>query len=503
MNLKQIILATCTLMVATQVQAQVKKFAKSITEKELKKHLYYIAGPECEGRGTGTPGIAKAAAYIENNFKEAGLVAGAKEGYQMTYYLIQDSITSSSISINGKLFNINESYSSNRVNQNQNATTAEAVYAGYGINDAKHNDYANINVKGKIVVVEPGEPFNADSTYKLSGTKTRSDWGSPTLDKKAKAAKDAGAIALFVISKNHKPATVWPQRRSTGTPEFRLDLSSLNRYQINSSMVTEMFGTDVPTLGNVSNKTTEIKFTKDVLRIPSTNVVGIVEGSDKKEEYLIITAHMDHLGKNGDVIYYGADDDGSGTCAVMEMAEAFAKAKKAGKGPRRTVVFMTVSGEERGLWGSAYYAQNPIFPLDKTTCNLNIDMIGRVGSDYLKDAPDSLNYVYVIGDDKLSSDLRPINEAANSEVGLKLDYRYNDPNDKNRFYYRSDHYNFAQKGVPIIFYFDGVHADYHRATDTPDKINYDMYARRARLVFYTAWEMANRDQMLKRDIPLN
>jgi Zn-dependent M28 family amino/carboxypeptidase len=130
-------------------------------------------------------------------------------------------------------------------------------------------------------------------------------------------------------------------------------------------------------------------------------------------------------------------------------------------------------------------------------------MIGRVGSDYIKDAPDSLNYIYVIGDDKLSTDLRPINEEANNKyTKLKLDYRYNDPKDPNRFYYRSDHYNFAVKGVPIIFYFDGVHKDYHRPTDTPDKINYDMYSRRAQLVFYTAWTMANREEMLKRDIEL-
>lgn len=163
---------------------------------------------------------------------------------------------------------------------------------------------------------------------------------------------------------------------------------------------------------------------------------------------------------------------------------------------------MTVSGEEKGLWGSEYYGNNPVFPLEKTSVNLNIDMIGRIGSEYTGKDKDSLNYVYVIGDDKLSTDLTPVTDIANKYVKLKLDKRYNDINDKNRFYYRSDHYNFAKNGVPAIFYFNGVHADYHKPTDTPDKINYPLMAKRAQLVFYTAWEIANRDDMMKRDLKL-
>jgi Zn-dependent M28 family amino/carboxypeptidase len=183
------------------------------------------------------------------------------------------------------------------------------------------------------------------------------------------------------------------------------------------------------------------------------------------------------------------------------MAEAFAKAKAAGKGPRRSIVFMTVSGEEKGLWGSEYYSNHPAFPLEKTTADLNIDMIGRSDSSR---KGDTTNYVYVVGDDKLSSELKPISEAINKKyTKLELDYKFNDPNDRNRIYYRSDHFNFARKGVPIIFYYDGMlGADYHKPTDTPDKINYPLLAKRAQLVFYTAWEMANRNDMLKRDIPL-
>jgi len=185
------------------------------------------------------------------------------------------------------------------------------------------------------------------------------------------------------------------------------------------------------------------------------------------------------------------------------MAQTFAKAKAEGNGPRRTIVFMTVSGEEEGLWGSEYYSNHPLFPLDKTSVDLNTDMIGRIDTE--RKTEDSLNYVYVIGHDKLSSELVSINEAANSKyTGLILDYKYDDPQDRNRIYYRSDHYNFARKGIPILFFYDGMlQADYHKPTDTVDKIYWDIYEKRARMIFYTAWQMANRDDMLKRDIPLN
>jgi Zn-dependent M28 family amino/carboxypeptidase len=252
----------------------------------------------------------------------------------------------------------------------------------------------------------------------------------------------------------------------------------------------------------IYNADVDLSFSKESKITYTANVIGVVEGSDRKDEYVFVTAHYDHLGMRDTVIYYGADDDGSGTVAVMEIAEAFAKAKLEGKGPRRSIVFMAVSGEERGLWGSGYYTNHPIFPLDKTTVDLNIDMIGR--ADASRTTGDSMNYVYVVGDDKISSDLKVISEATNKlYTKLELDYKFNDPKDPNRIYFRSDHYMFAEKGVPIIFYYDGMlKADYHRPTDTPDKIYYPLLQKRAQLVFYTAWEMANRNEMLKRDIQL-
>jgi len=235
--------------------------------------------------------------------------------------------------------------------------------------------------------------------------------------------------------------------------------------------------------------------------LQASDVLGFLPGTDLKDQIVVISAHMDHLGKRNGEIYYGADDDGSGTVSVLELASAFAKARDAGKGPRRSILFLANSGEEEGLWGSAFYTDHPTYPLDHTTVDLNIDMIGRI--DPHRNYGDSMNYVYVVGSDKLSTDLKPISEGTNKKyTKLELDYKFDDPKDPERIYYRSDHFNFARKGVPIIFYFDGIHADYHRPTDTPDKIDYDLLAKRGQLVFYTAWDMANRNDMLKRDIPL-
>ena len=221
----------------------------------------------------------------------------------------------------------------------------------------------------------------------------------------------------------------------------------------------------------------------------SENIWAFIEGSEKPEEILVISAHYDHVGMKNGEIYNGADDDGSGTVALLEIAQAFQQAKNEGKGPKRSILFLHVTGEEHGLHGSRFYTENPLFPLAKTITDINIDMIGR------RDAlhKDSNNYVYVIGSDYLSSDLYNITEEANKQfVNLQLDYKYNDRNDPNRFYYRSDHYNFAKHNIPSVFFFNGTHEDYHQPGDEAHKIEYDALAKRTQLAFAVAWELANR-----------
>ena len=223
----------------------------------------------------------------------------------------------------------------------------------------------------------------------------------------------------------------------------------------------------------------------------SENIWAFIEGTEKPDEILVISAHYDHVGTKNGEIYNGADDDGSGTVALLEIAQAFKKAKSEGNGPKRSILFLHVTGEEKGLHGSRYYTENPLFPLKNTIANINIDMIGR-RDDLHKETN---NYIYVVGSDRLSTDLHKINEEANAKyIKLTLDYKYNDINDPERIYYRSDHYNFAKNGIPSIFYYNGSHADYHLPGDTPDKIEYDALAKRAQLAFATAWELANRKE---------
>ena len=230
--------------------------------------------------------------------------------------------------------------------------------------------------------------------------------------------------------------------------------------------------------------------------INGENIIGYIEGTDLKDELLVITAHYDHLGtKEDSLIYNGADDNGSGTSSIMEIAQAFMLAKKEGNGPRRSVLIMPVSGEEKGLLGSKYYADNPIYPLENTIANLNVDMIGRI-DDY-HDNPD---YVYLIGSDRLSTELHQISEDVNKQyINLELDYKFNEEDDPNRYYYRSDHYNFAKNNIPVIFYFNGVHADYHKTSDTVDKIHFGKIQKISRYIFLTAWELANRNERPKLD----
>ena len=300
-------------------------------------------------------------------------------------------------------------------------------------------------------------------------------------------AKDLGEH-LFVYASDEF------EGRDTGQPGQKKAVEYLKKYYLEMGIPSPI--ADGNYLQEIKNdwfkkNSWRAKFLKD-----SENVLAYIKGSEKPEEVIVISAHLDHVGKINEKTYNGADDDGSGTVAVLEIAQAFQKAADDGFGPKRSILFLHVTGEEKGLLGSKYYTENPIFPLKNTVCNLNIDMIGRIDDRHKEDP----NYVYLIGSDKLSTELHTLSEEVNEKyTKIKLDYKYNDDNDPNRFYYRSDHYNFAKHNIPIIFYFNGTHEDYHQPTDTPDKINYNLLENRARLVFYTAWEVANKETRIIAD----
>lgn len=500
-----LILSVPLVAAAQKKDKSATKAAATITAEDMKKHLYVIASKEMEGRDTPSPGLEKAANYIEEHFRSLGLTPGNNGSYRQYYPLYKDSMQDASLVINGKKLELNADFQPMPGNYAAGFRFSEVVFAGYGISDGDiRNDYKDLNIAGKLVLITDGMPAG----YKPS----QQGFSSPSgVTGRMNAALSRGASAVLMIYNN------FPRKGGSVSSNWSLNgfkaTQSLFGFTISTETAAKILGEDAKTLmdkikeGTVAAKAykaeVELNYSKITKTTQVSNVLALLEGTDKKDEYVVITAHYDHIGKRNDTtIYYGADDDGSGTTGILELAQAFVEAKKAGKGPRRSILFMTVSGEEKGLWGSRYYSEHPVYPLDKTTVDLNIDMIGRIGNEYMKDK-DSANYVYIIGDDKLSTDLVAITDQVNSTYSkMKLDRKYNDPKDPNRFYFRSDHYNFAEKGVPIIFYFNGVHPDYHRPTDTPDKINYPLMAKRAQLVFYTAWEMANRNDMLKRDLKL-
>lgn len=501
---------TCLLLslplfgLAQKKDKKAAKAAATITVEDMKKHLYIIASKEMEGRNTPSPGLEKAADYVEAHFKSIGLTPGNNGSYRQIYPLYKDSMLGAAMKINGAALQLDADFQPQATNYAAEMRFSEVVFAGYGISDGdKRDDYKDLKVAGKLVLIADGTPAD----YKPAQT----GFASPgSAFGKINTALSKGAIAVMVIYNNY-PRKAMSINNNWSPNSYRAALSPFT-FTISPVTAEKIMGEDGKNIidklktGTATLKTykaeVELAYSKTTKTNSAPNVIGVLEGTDLKDEYVFITGHLDHLGKRDTVIYYGADDDGSGSTGVLEIAEAFTKAKQAGNGPRRTIVFMTVSGEEKGLWGSAYYTNHPVFPLEKTTVDLNIDMIGRIDTE--RKQGDSTNYVYVVGDDKISSDLKTISEAANNNyTKMELDYKFNDPKDPNRIYFRSDHYNFAEKGVPIIFYYDGMlKADYHRPTDTPDKINYPLMVKRAQLIFYTAWEMANRNDMLKRDIKL-
>jgi len=500
-----------------------EKYAAEITGGNLKKHLSIIASEEMEGRETGTPGQRKAAAYIEEQFKTIGLQYPKElKGYQQFFPLFEDStdVTQTNLTINNTDLNYGEHYYVTiMANESKSIAASEFVFAGYGISEENYDDYKGLDVKGKVVVLFLSEP-KVGGRYLVSGTTQYSKYTFPGASFKIQTATDKGAAAVIIINPafgninssiangNKKTKLYFPPTGAQSTANYVVASHSVfktffKEWQPENLIKMAKASEPFITASYAAVKAPfSFNYKKERQVVNASNVLGIIEGSEKKDEYVFLTAHYDHLGRQGDKIYYGADDDGSGTCAVINMAEAFAKAKAEGHGPKRTIVFMTVSGEEKGLWGSEYYSEHPVFPLEKTSVDLNIDMVGRVDTE--RKSGDTLNYIYVVGHDKISSELPVINEGINKKyTRLTLDYKFDDPDDSERIYYRSDHYNFARKGVPVLFFYDGMlKADYHKPTDTIDKIYWDLYEKRVRLIFHTAWEMANRDAMLKRDKPL-
>lgn len=505
----------------TQIETEdlSKKYASTITAAELKGILTVVASDEMEGRETASEGQRKAEAYIVKQIQSFGIrpidEKGVTDGYLQKIPFTKEEWGKVELTANDEEFkHLRDFYCFRSMNNDMPLTSVgEIIFLGYGIDDEVYSDYEGIDVKGKVIMILADEPLDNNGNSWITGSEKPSTWSS-NWKRKLKTANDKGVKAILVIDpetgKNigrYRRYLVEPSI-SVGMPDEE-KIDAANSFYISPEMARSIIGKDAKKLAKARKKITKkgksTSFTFDCNLsmvqekkeeiIYSTNIMAFIQGSDEvlKKEIVVISAHYDHLGKRGAEVYNGADDNGSGTTALLELAQAYAQAVKEGNGPRRSVLLMWVTGEEKGLLGSEYYVKHPIFPLENTIVDVNVDMIGRVDEKHA----DNPKYIYVIGADRLSSELHEINEAMNEKyTDIELDYTFNEEDDPNRYYYRSDHYNFAELGIPAIFYFSGVHEDYHKITDTVDKIQFEKMETIARLVFHTSWELANRDKRI-------
>ncbi len=473
-------------------------YASTITSDELKEMLYIYASDEFEGRETGQPGQKMAVEYLKQHYVDMGIPAAQSNGdYFQTVPLEIMEAPKASLTINGKAYKTVDDFVSVSTSKNGDLKADEIIFAGYGIEDDKFSSYDDLNVKGKVVLIRSGEPKNEDGTFVISGSEESSKWSNFRQEYSAKrdAAKDRGASAVLFYYPSIYDMAAKRFGGSSGRMSLKGNADDMYYFLINTDLAKAILA-DIDS--NETEQTLTASFDLSYMNasneFTSENVAAFMKGTEKPDEIVVISAHLDHEGIKDGEIYNGADDDGSGTIAMLEIAEAFNNAAKNGHGPKRSILFLHVTGEEKGLLGSAYYTDiDPIFPLANTVADLNIDMIGRVDPDH----EENDNYLYLIGSDKLSTELHAISEEVNKKyTNIEFDYTYNDDNDPNRFYYRSDHYNFAKNNVPVIFYFNGTHADYHQPSDTPDKIRYDLLETRTKLIFHTAWVLANRDDRI-------
>jgi hypothetical protein len=511
----------------------VSTYAASIRQADLREHLTVLASDGFQGREVGQPGQKKAAAYLVQQFQALGLqgpMVGSAEPYVQPFALARSAWAPGGyLTVQGHRYEWLRDFFSYGPQPSPFPVlmSGQPVFAGFGIEEAGYSDYANLDVRGKDVLVLMGEPQDPRGHSLLGGGRVggnaSSSWTSGV--RKVRVAQRRGARSVFLLT--FAPAATFQRQAAQIAPLLREPILSLPNpgpevldslrddvpagigvYFVSQDMGLDMAGTDLAGLTAYAQQIAEagrpvrvpfqvppfsIQLPEARQELATENVLGYLEGTDKKDEVLVISAHYDHLGVKHDTIYNGADDDGSGTVAVLALAKAFTQAKQEGHGPRRSILFMANTAEEEGLFGSQFYTGHPVFKLENTVADLNIDMVGRTDKKHRKTPA----FVYVIGADKLSSELNTINEAANQRYAhLLLDYSYNKPNDPEQLYYRSDHYNFAKHRVPVIFYTAGLHPDYHKATDDVDKIEFGPLEQRARLIFYTAWELANREKRI-------
>ena len=501
----------------------------SITAGELKDLLTFIASDELEGRDTPSRGLDTAAKFIAQHLSSWGIKPAGGDGtYFQKIPLRHSKIDPSGtrLEVNGQTYNYGEDFLSSFTPSNFSG--AGIVFAGNGwvIKSKNIDPYQGVDVKDKVVVVVNSLPKGI--TFNDLKGPAGQDWSSPPLYAQTHGAKAVIAFATYGSLANWA-ANRWTQS-DKGIVEFGKPqtLISIPTFTVTPRVINALFQGERSNGGSVFTKaitgetleTFELKPEKRVSGSVATksgtvytqNVVGVLEGSDPvlKNEFLAVGAHYDHVGMNPfwngpDKIWNGADDDGSGTVAVMSIAKAFAQGAQK---PKRSILFIWHAGEEKGLWGSEYFTDNPTVPIGSIITELNIDMIGRYQNPGDENHPQNKNLpkqgeVFTIGASMMSTELGQISDSVNkSFLNIGFNPKYDAPDDPERFFYRSDHFNYARKGVPIIFFMDGSHEDYHQVSDHVDKINFDSMEKTTRTIFAIGWDLANRANRPKVDKPL-
>lgn len=499
-----------------------------ITAAQMKKYLTFIASDELEGRDTPSRGLDIAAMYIAEHLESWGLKPAGDNGTYFQRFPLRSTKVdpgATRLMLNGQGYAFGSDF---LANPTAGTASGNVVFAGTGwvIKSKNVDSYAGISVKDKIVVVTGGFPKGVTFADLQTG-KPGVDWFSPAQYAVANGAKAVinfptfGGIASWEATRwtqadkgflAYGPANNQPSVPViTASPKLLTTLFSGEKMSASAIFGKAAMGDALEAFDLRAIKKVDLSVGIKTEQSGSQNVVAILEGSDPvlKNEYVAIGAHYDHVGMNPfapgeDKIWNGADDDGSGTVAVMAMAEAFSK----GVRPKRSILFIWHAGEEKGLWGSEYFSDNPTVPIGSIITQLNIDMIGRAQAPGDENHPQNKelpkpNGVFLIGSKLMSTELGELSEATNNAfLKMNFDYKYDDPKDPEQYFYRSDHFNYARKGIPIIFYMDGSHADYHQVTDSIEKIDFVNMEKIARTIFATGWELANRPVRPKVDKPL-
>ena len=479
-------------------------YCEKIDINELRRSIAVLSSDSLLGRETATLGQKKAEEFIASEFKNNHLEGGFDDGYVQNFKLISASLNHTTFEFNNVAFKGDDQLLNYNLSHDRTVMANEIVFAGYGISTENYNDYKNVDVKDKVVFIFSGTPKSNGDSLILS--KEEDDRWNRNPELKLRLASLNGAKALVIV---HDDYDQYKERvlRYLDHQDLKFKMeedTALATIIMNNKIFYKIFGSSENDINELlesriyeeSPKTLAVSGNVIInIKAVSTesnasNVIAVITCPDSLAPWIVISAHYDHKGFDSSNVYHGADDNASGSSAVMELARVFNLAKEEGVSFKKNFMFLLVSGEEKGLLGSNYFVSNPNVELVNIQVDLNLDMIGRVDDKHKENE----DYVYVIGADKIAKELSDINEKMNLEyTHLDLDYTYNLDSDPNKFYYRSDHYNFAKNGIPVIFYFNGTHEDYHRASDTEDKINFSALIKRTQLVFYTAWYIGQRE----------